>query len=76
MSEDQTLNSITAAIFVKLDALLKEISPSILVVHGDTTTAMSAAVCAFHLKKSYVHVGMIEIKNIFSMVRRVESISN
>ena len=67
MSEDQTLNSITAAIFVKLDALLKEISPSILVVHGDTTTAMSAAVCAFHLKIPIVHVEAgLRSRNIFS----------
>ena len=67
MSENQTLNSITSEIIQKLGSLFNQIKPDVVVVHGDTTTAMSGAICAFHLKIPVVHVEAgLRSNNIFS----------
>ena len=45
-----------AQIIKELDILLRQINPDMVVVHGDTSTAMAAAICAFHLKIPISHV--------------------
>ena len=56
MSSDQTLNSISSKVIKELDILFRQIKPDMVIVHGDTSTAMSAAICAFHLKIPISHI--------------------
>ncbi len=48
MEPGQALNSLTARAFGALDAMLTETTPDWLIVQGDTTSAMVAALAAFH----------------------------
>jgi UDP-N-acetylglucosamine 2-epimerase (non-hydrolysing) len=57
MRPNQTLAGLTARSLDALDAYLDEVKPDIVLVQGDTTTAMSAATAAFYRK---VKVGHIE----------------
>jgi UDP-N-acetylglucosamine 2-epimerase (non-hydrolysing) len=57
MESDQTLASLTARALVGLDAVLAEQQPDWVLVQGDTTTAMIAALAAFYRR---VRVGHIE----------------
>jgi UDP-N-acetylglucosamine 2-epimerase (non-hydrolysing) len=57
MLPDQALNSLAAASLAALDEVLKDRRPDWLLVQGDTTTAMSAALAAFHRG---VRVGHVE----------------
>lgn len=57
MQQNQTLNSISKFIFEKLPTIINEFQPDVLFVQGDTTTAATAALCAFNLK---IPVGHIE----------------
>ncbi len=56
MQSDQTLTDVTTAILIKLRPLLQEISPSIVLVHGDTTTSFSAALASFYENIPLGHV--------------------
>ncbi len=56
MRPNQTLNDIAAAVFQKLPAVIAQYRPDVLVVQGDTTTAMVAAQTAFHLRVPVGHV--------------------
>ena len=56
MSSNQTLNSISSKVIKELDLLFRQINPDMVIVHGDTSTAMSAAICAFHLKIPISHI--------------------
>ena len=56
MKQGQTLSDITEAILQKLDPVLTETNPDIVLVHGDTTTAFAAALCAFYRKIPVGHV--------------------
>lgn len=57
MKEKQTLTSITVSILSKLECVLQEEKPDIVLVHGDTTTSYAAALAAFYQK---IPVGHIE----------------
>ena len=47
MREGQTLFDITTSIIARMKELLEKERPDIVLVHGDTTTAFSAAMAAF-----------------------------
>ncbi len=57
MRHDQTLNGLAAAALEAVDGLLAAAAPDWLLVQGDTTTAMTAALAAFHRG---VRVGHVE----------------
>ena len=57
MRPDQTLNGLTAAALAAVDGVLAAEAPDWLLVQGDTTTAMAAALAAFHRR---VRVGHVE----------------
>jgi UDP-N-acetylglucosamine 2-epimerase (non-hydrolysing) len=56
MTEDQSLARLTADIFTRLDPLLEKYQPEWVVVQGDTTTAMTAAMAAFYRRIKVAHV--------------------
>lgn len=56
MAAGQSLNALAGAAFERIDPLLAEIRPDRVLVHGDTTTAMSAALAAFHRGIPVAHV--------------------
>lgn len=57
MRQDQTLNGLSAAALAAVDEVLAARPPDWLLVQGDTTTAMAAALAAFHRG---VRVGHVE----------------
>lgn len=57
MEENQTLEGLTSKIFPEITRVIKDIKPDILLVQGDTTTAMLTALAAFYQK---IKVGHIE----------------
>ena len=59
MEPGQTPASVTAKILERLGAVLRAAQPDVVLVHGDTTTAFSAALAAFYEKQ---HVGHVEAK--------------
>lgn len=56
MHKGQTLNEITTDVLQKLDQLIAEADPDIILVHGDTTTTFAASVAAFYRQKTLGHV--------------------
>jgi len=56
MRPEQTLNSLTAALYAAIDPILDELKPDRVLVHGDTTSAMVAAMSAFHRRIPIGHV--------------------
>lgn len=56
MKHGQNLSYITESILNKTTALFQKLSPSLVVVQGDTTTAMSAALSAYYCKIPVAHV--------------------
>ena len=56
MQPDQTLNGLTSRLIERIDATLERFRPDRVLVHGDTTTAMAAAVAAFHRRIAIGHV--------------------
>ena len=56
MRANQTLSTITTAVIESFDALLAELNPDRVIVHGDTTTAMAATIAAFHRGIAVGHV--------------------
>lgn len=57
MVPGQSLNSLVARLLSRLDAVLEEEAPDMVLVQGDTATAMAAAMAAWHRK---IPVGHIE----------------
>lgn len=57
MKEGQTLVDITTRSLQSLDKVIKEVKPNIVLVHGDTTTTLSASLAAFY---NQVLVGHVE----------------
>ena len=47
MKPNQDLYDITSRILLGMRDVLKEVQPNIVLVHGDTTTSMAAALAAF-----------------------------
>jgi UDP-N-acetylglucosamine 2-epimerase (non-hydrolysing) len=56
MREQQTLFDITERTVSGMRALLSQLRPDVLLVHGDTTTAFAAALAAFYLEIPVGHV--------------------
>ncbi|SHG30388.1 UDP-N-Acetylglucosamine 2-epimerase [Flavobacterium fluvii] len=57
MQANQTLNGLSAKIFIKIDEVLTIEQPDLVLVHGDTTTSSIVALAAFHLG---IRVGHVE----------------
>lgn len=57
MAPNQTLAGITANVLLRMTEILADLKPDVMLVHGDTTTAMAAAVAGFY---SHCHVGHVE----------------
>lgn len=56
MKAQQTLISITTTVINKLDSIINEAKPDMILVHGDTTTTFAAAVSAFYHQIPLGHV--------------------
>jgi UDP-N-acetylglucosamine 2-epimerase (non-hydrolysing) len=56
MSPGQTLAQITARVLTALDPILEEMRPRLVVVQGDTSTTMAAALAAFYRRIPVGHV--------------------
>lgn len=56
MKSNQTLVDITTKALQSLDKVIKEVSPHIVLVHGDTTTTLSGSLAAFYNQVSVGHV--------------------
>ena len=56
MKQGQTLTEITTRAMQKLDEVIKEVKPDIVLVHGDTTTTLSGSLTAFYNQVSVGHV--------------------
>lgn len=57
MRPDQTLSMVASAVLERLDPILERTQPDWLLVQGDTTTTMAAALAAFHRR---IRVGHVE----------------
>lgn len=56
MSKGQTLNEIVARVIAGVDGLLADENPDAVIVQGDTSTVMGAAVAAFNRKIPVIHL--------------------
>jgi len=56
MAPGQTLTDITVRVLERMAAVLAERDPALVLVHGDTTTAMAAALAAFYARIPVGHV--------------------
>jgi UDP-N-acetylglucosamine 2-epimerase (non-hydrolysing) len=56
MRTDQSLAELTARIFNELDPVLKSIKPDWMLIQGDTTTVMAAAILGYYNKIKIGHV--------------------
>ena len=57
MEKNQDLSSLTSKILLSFKAVLNDFRPDLVLVHGDTTTAMAAALASFYQN---IPVGHIE----------------
>lgn len=57
MRPHQTLFDITDSVLLSIRAVLEEVQPDVVLVHGDTTTSFAAALAAFYL---HIPVGHVE----------------
>lgn len=56
MRPGQTLNTIVSRVISELDPVLESVAPDAVVVHGDTSTAMAAAIATFNREIPVVHL--------------------
>ena len=56
MQASQTLSSLTSRVILGMERVLEKARPDLLLVHGDTTTSMAAALAAFYQKVPVGHV--------------------
>lgn len=56
MKDNQNLWSLTSDVLLKTKAVIEEVKPDVVLVHGDTTTSMAAALSAFYAKIPVGHV--------------------
>ena len=67
MKPNQDLYDITSRILLGMRDVLKEVQPDIILVHGDTTTSMAAALAAFYQQIPVGHVEAgLRTGNIYS----------
>lgn len=56
MKDNQNLWSLTSDVLLKTKTVIDEVKPDVVLVHGDTTTSMAAALSAFYAKIPVGHV--------------------
>lgn len=56
MVPNQTLNGLVSRVMAALDPVLEAARPDRVLVHGDTSTALATALCAFHRRIPVGHV--------------------
>lgn len=56
MKGNQSLSSLTSRLLLKIDNLLIKEKPDLAIVHGDTTTSMSAALSCFYNNVKVCHI--------------------
>jgi UDP-N-acetylglucosamine 2-epimerase len=56
MTENQSLEDLTAKIVVGVSRVIKELDPAAVLVHGDTTTTMASAIAAAYNHKPVGHI--------------------
>lgn len=56
MKQGQTLSDVTSNVLSKLDEVIGQVKPDIVLVHGDTTTTFAGALAAFYNGVSIGHV--------------------
>lgn len=67
MKPGQTLGDVTSAVLAGLDGVLAEFKPDIVLVHGDTTTTLSASLAAYYRQTPVGHVEAgLRTGNIYS----------
>lgn len=67
MQQGQDLYDITARVLVGLRDVLKDVKPDVVLVHGDTTTSMAAAMAAFYQQIPVGHVEAgLRTNNLYS----------
>jgi UDP-N-acetylglucosamine 2-epimerase (non-hydrolysing) len=57
MKNNQNLWSLTSDVLLKTKEVIEEVKPDVVLVHGDTTTSMAAALSAFY---AHVPIGHVE----------------
>lgn len=67
MKQGQDLYDVTARVLLGMRDVLKEVSPDIVLVHGDTTTSTASALAAYYQQKDVAHVEAgLRTNNIYS----------
>lgn len=56
MRKGQSLSDLTSSIILRLEAVLQSLQPDVVLVHGDTTTAMASALAAYYARVPVAHV--------------------
>lgn len=56
MKHGQTLPGLTSEVLLKLTEVFQEVRPDVVLVHGDTTTALGASLAAFYARIPVGHV--------------------
>jgi UDP-N-acetylglucosamine 2-epimerase (non-hydrolysing) len=56
MRPDQTLTEITTRVLIGMEPVLERAKPDVVLVHGDTSTSMAAALAAFYARVPVGHV--------------------
>ncbi len=56
MEPNQSLDRLTSRVMLRASQVLREVKPDMVIVQGDTTTAMVVALAAFYLKIPVAHV--------------------
>jgi UDP-N-acetylglucosamine 2-epimerase (non-hydrolysing) len=56
MKANQSLSDLTARCLIALDPVLESADPDLVIVQGDTTTVMAAALASYYRKKPVAHV--------------------
>lgn len=57
MKQGQTLSEVTGRVIAKLESVIKEAEPDMILVHGDTTTTFAGSLAAFY---NEVRIGHVE----------------
>ncbi len=67
MSKGQDLYDVTSRVLLGIRDVLKEVQPDVVLVHGDTTTSMAAALAAYYQQIPVAHIEAgLRTHNIYS----------
>jgi UDP-N-acetylglucosamine 2-epimerase (non-hydrolysing) len=67
MKPGQDLFDLTTAVLSEMKAVIKEFTPDLVMVHGDTTTSLAAAMAAYYLNVKIGHIEAgLRTNNIYS----------